>query len=82
MANKTGVQPDVEFCPKCKGDLRNVPRSEMKSKGYIRKDGSTSEYAIYAEHALRLTKIAEIFCVCEFRIMFKSGIFTVDITFS
>jgi len=44
MANKTGVQPDIEFCPKCKGDLRNVPRSEMKSKGYIRKDGSTSEY--------------------------------------
>lgn len=43
MANKTGAQPDVKFCPKCKGELRNVPRSEMKSKGYIRKDGSISE---------------------------------------
>lgn len=44
MANKTGVQPDIKFCPKCKGELRNIPRSEMKSKGYIRKDGSISQY--------------------------------------
>ena len=44
MANRTGMQPDVKFCPKCKGDLRNIPRSEMKSQGYVRKDGTVSEH--------------------------------------
>lgn len=44
MANRTGPQPNVKFCPSCKGELRNVPRSEMKSNGYIRKDGSASEH--------------------------------------
>lgn len=44
MANKTGEQPDIKFCPKCYGELRNIARSEMKSKGYVRKDGSVSEY--------------------------------------
>ena len=34
MANISGVQEDVKFCPKCKGNLRNIPRSEMKSKEY------------------------------------------------
>lgn len=32
MANKTGSQPEVKFCPSCKGELRNIPRSEMRSK--------------------------------------------------
>ena len=31
MANISGVQEDVKYCPKCKGNLRNIPRSEMKS---------------------------------------------------
>lgn len=43
MANKPGIQPDIHFCPVCKGDLRNVPRSEMKSS-YKRKDGSVAEF--------------------------------------
>jgi len=29
MANVRGRQPDVRFCPACRADLRNVPRSEM-----------------------------------------------------
>ena len=44
MANKPGPQPDVKFCPVCKSELRNIPRSEMKSRGYIKKDGKVSEY--------------------------------------
>jgi len=27
--NKSGPQPDVMFCPKCKGKLRNIPSNEM-----------------------------------------------------
>lgn len=44
MANKSGPQPDIKFCPVCKGDLKNVPRDKMKSRGYIRKDGTVSEH--------------------------------------
>lgn len=44
MANKSGPQPDVKFCPACRGVMRNIPRSEMKSQGYVRKDGTVSEY--------------------------------------
>ena len=33
MANLSGPQPDVQFCPRCKGDLRNLARHEMASKG-------------------------------------------------
>lgn len=43
MANKTGPQPEVRFCPRCKGELRNVPRNEMKSEGYVRKDGTVAK---------------------------------------
>ena len=43
MANLPGRQPDVLYCPRCKGDLRNVARDEMRSKGYKRKDGTVSE---------------------------------------
>ena len=42
MANLSGPQPDVKFCPSCKADLRNVPRSEMKSRAHQRKDGMVS----------------------------------------
>lgn len=31
MANITGVQEEVQYCPKCRGHLRNIPRSEMKT---------------------------------------------------
>lgn len=42
MANLPGPQPDIKFCPGCKADVCNVPRSEMKSQGYVRKDGTVS----------------------------------------
>jgi len=44
MANLSGPQPDVQFCPRCKGDLRNLERREMRSKGYPRKDGTVSPH--------------------------------------
>ncbi len=44
MANLSGPQPDIKFCPVCKSELKNVPRSEMKSKGYERRDGTVSEH--------------------------------------
>ena len=44
MANLPGPQPDIKFCPICKSDLINVPRSKMKSKGYARRDGKVSEH--------------------------------------
>ena len=44
MANRTGPQPDVKFCPICKANLYNIPRSQMKSKGYVIKDGSVSDF--------------------------------------
>lgn len=42
MANLPGPQPDVKFCPSCKEKLRNVSRSEMKTRGYRRRDGTVS----------------------------------------
>jgi hypothetical protein len=39
MANIPGEQPDVRFCPKCRAELRKVPRNEMRSSGYKRKNG-------------------------------------------
>jgi uncharacterized protein with PIN domain len=42
MANLPGPQRDVQFCPVCKGPLRNVPRQEMTSKGYRRRDGTVA----------------------------------------
>ncbi len=47
MAYIPGVQPDIKYCPAYKGELRNIPRSEMKSKGYRRKDGTVSEHTIH-----------------------------------
>lgn len=44
MANISGPQPDVKYCPACKGHLQNVPRSEMISQGYKRKDGTVSPH--------------------------------------
>ena len=42
MANTSGQQRDVKYCPACKGNLRNVPRSEMTPRGYTRVDGAAS----------------------------------------
>lgn len=44
MANIPGPQPDVKYCPKCKSDLVNVPRDQMTSRGYVRKDGTVSPH--------------------------------------
>lgn len=44
MANRSGPQPDVKYCPKCKAELENVPRNKMKSKGNVRRDGTVSEH--------------------------------------
>ena len=44
MANIPGPQPDIKYCPICKMNMRNVRRSEMRSKGYVRKDGTVSEH--------------------------------------
>jgi len=35
-------QPDVKFCPRGAKPLRNVPRSEMKTRAYRRRDGSAA----------------------------------------
>jgi uncharacterized protein with PIN domain len=42
MANIPGPQPEVKYCPSCKANLNNVPRSQMTSNGYVRVDGSVS----------------------------------------
>jgi uncharacterized protein with PIN domain len=44
MANLPGPQPDIKYCPACKAKVRNILRNEMKSQGYVRKDGTVSEY--------------------------------------
>jgi uncharacterized protein with PIN domain len=45
MANVRGPQPEVKYCPRCKGDMRNVPRAEMRSGGHrSRIDGSVSPH--------------------------------------
>lgn len=42
--NEKAIQSDIKFCPVCRSNFRNGPRLEMKSPGYIRKDGSVSEH--------------------------------------
>ena len=42
MANISGPQPEVRFCPACQGELRNIPREEMRSR-YVRRDGRVAE---------------------------------------
>lgn len=44
MVNLTGPQPDIKFCPVCRGCLRNIPRNEMRSGGYVRRDGTVAEH--------------------------------------
>ena len=43
MANLTGPQPDIKYCPVCRSDIVNVPRSRMVSKAYVRRDGTVAE---------------------------------------
>ncbi|HUU92101.1 MAG TPA: hypothetical protein VM238_12940 [Phycisphaerae bacterium] len=43
MANLSGPQPGVKFCPLCRSPLRNVARQDMKSQGYVRRDGSVAK---------------------------------------
>ena len=44
MGNFSGPQPDIKYCPIYKADVLNVPKHKMKSKGYVKKDGTTSEH--------------------------------------
>jgi len=44
MANKPGPQWDIQYCPVCKATLINVPREQMASRGFKRRDGTVSEY--------------------------------------
>ena len=44
MANISGHQPGISYCPVCKEPLRNIPREEMTSIGYQRADGTVSEF--------------------------------------
>ena len=32
MANISGPQKDVKYCPACKADLFNIPRDKMKTR--------------------------------------------------
>jgi hypothetical protein len=43
MANQPGPQPDIQYCPVCRGTLINVPREKMISRGYKRRDGTVSK---------------------------------------
>ncbi len=62
MANKSGPQPKVKYCPACKGELENVPRSKMKTT-VKNKDGTvpphTHTYAKNVKSSLRLIKTSE-----------------------
>ena len=44
MANITGPQPEIKYCPICKGDVRDLRRIEMQSSRYVRADGTASLY--------------------------------------
>lgn len=44
MQSASQPQLDVQFCPKCGQPLRNLPRSEMKSRGYVRRDGTVAPF--------------------------------------
>jgi uncharacterized protein with PIN domain len=59
MANISGPQLDIKYCPICKGDLHNVPREKMKSRGHIRSDGTISEHT-HTYHCLNCDKSFEI----------------------
>ena len=43
MANISGPQPDVLYCPACKSELNNVPRSDIRSTGHTRANGMVAE---------------------------------------
>jgi uncharacterized protein with PIN domain len=44
MANLPGPQPEIQYCPVCMDRLRNIPRNEMRSRAYMRQDGTVSEH--------------------------------------
>lgn len=44
MANTTGPQPEIRYCPACRADLRNLQRHELPSRGYRRADGTVTEH--------------------------------------
>jgi hypothetical protein len=44
MTKTPNPEIDIKYCPFCRESIYNVPRHAMKSRGYIRKDGSISEF--------------------------------------
>ena len=56
MANISGPQPDIRYCPACKENIRNVPREEMTSSGYERADGTVAQDTHTYECEVCLTK--------------------------
>ena len=57
MANISGPQPDIKYCPACKSQLLNVPRDKMKSPGYKRSDGTVSQHT----HTYNCNKCNKLF---------------------
>lgn len=43
MANVSGLQKAVKYCPACKSDLYNVPRDKMKTR-VINRGGTVPQY--------------------------------------
>ena len=39
MPFREGPEPEVKYCPACKSDIQNIPRT---SEGYTRTDGTVS----------------------------------------
>jgi hypothetical protein len=44
MANVTGEQSAIQYCPVCKAKVSNIPRDQMTSSGYVsKKTGRVAE---------------------------------------
>ena len=44
MANISGPQPDVKYCPACRAEISNVPRDKMEFQGHMRVNGTVSPH--------------------------------------
>ncbi len=53
MANLPGEQLQILHCPICTEQLRNIPRNEMRSRGYERADGTISPETHLSMHILQ-----------------------------
>ncbi len=62
MANISGPQHDVRYCPECKGDLENVPRSKMKTR-VTNRDGDVPPHT----HTYKCTQCSNTFEINQHR---------------